>query len=631
MCGIAGGCWAEPPEDLDRRLNQAMTRLQHRGPNDQGKLMVRSQDYSVALCQTRLAIIDLGSSWHQPMQTEDKNYTIIFNGEIYNYIELKKELITIGHSFYSASDTEVLLAAWAEWGAACLPRLEGMFSFVVLDHRKKKLTCVRYAFGIKPLFYEQNKNEVVFASEIQALLALRRGRPHLDLQRAYDYLVYGDYDSCERSFFRDICHLPPGTFLEIDLFTSTRCKPVVWWKPKTTETCQLSFKQAADSVREQFLYNVRLHLRSDVPLGAALSGGIDSSAVVCAIRHLEPEIPIHTFSYIAKDTKISEEKWVDIVNKRCGATSHKVITTGEDLLRDLDRIIFAQGEPFGSTSIYAQYRVFQMAKENGVTVTLDGQGADELLAGYNGFAGQRMLSLFERGQLTELCGFARKWGRWPGRSFLGAWLRFAKVLAPSDWSGQIFGHSQNDIRPSCLNLRLLENAGVILREDRLGLKNENRGRRVIEALSNSLQIRGLPQLLRHGDRNSMAFAIESRVPFLTIPMASLLFSMPEKYLISENGETKHVFREAMRGIVPDEILQRKDKIGFTTAESTWLIKISPHLRQWIRESSDISLFNIPKMLMQFDQVIEGRRAFSWEIWRWVNFCRWHQITGISSD
>lgn len=628
MCGIAGGCWKNAPPVLDRRLDIALNRLQHRGPNDCGRIKVCNDAYSVALCHTRLSIIDLCSTGHQPMETADGSLVIVFNGEIYNYKELREELSAVGHQFRSASDTEVLLMAWLQWGSACLPRLEGMFAFAVLDRRHDKLTLVRDAFGIKPLFYDQSPNGFVFASEQAALLPLRVGAMQADLQRAYDYLVHGDYDSQARSFIKGVRQLSPGHLMEIDLFSPAKAEPVFWWQPSTVESSSFSFAQAADAVREQFLQNVRLHLRSDVALGAALSGGIDSSAIVCAIRHVEPELPIHTFSYIAEGSEISEEKWIDLINKQVGAISHKVVATGHDLLSDLDNIIAAQGEPFGSTSIYAQYRIFKLAKESGITVTLDGQGADELLAGYSGYAGQRMLSLLEDGHYSALNQFARCWAAWPGRSYGGAWMRLGRMLISDrfyDWACNMIGR---DTRPRWLNIEYLRSAGVALQESRTRLRDENRGRRVVAALAESLQTRGLPQLLRHADRNSMAFSIESRVPFLTIPLTELLFSLPENYLISDQGETKRIFRAAMRDIVPDAVLNRRDKIGFATPEKTWLLSIAPQLRAWIEESSGMSFLHIPQMLQHFDEVMSGKRRFSWQVWRWINFCRWHQLMGF---
>ena len=320
-------------------------------------------------------------------------------------------------------------------------------------------------------------------------------------------------------------------------------------------------------------------MRSDVPLGAALSGGINTSAVVCAMRAVEPDMPIHTFSHVAASASLSEERWIDMINTRTGAISHKVKPMAKTFARDLDSLILSQGEPFGSTSIYAQYRVFQLAKERGVTVVLEGQGADELLAGYWGYPGQRILSLMEEGRFVAANSFARNWAKWPGRTYSRAWMYFGH-LQMSDgilrFARRRLGRS---FAPEWLKMDMLKDLGVELRESRQELTKTGRARRVVERLIWEAQSRVLPGLLRHGDRNAMHLSIEGRVPFLTIPLAELLFSLPEHYLIGNNGETKSVFRHAMRGIVPDPILDRRDKIGFATPERDWLMQIAPLARK----------------------------------------------------
>ena len=624
MCGIVGGLWCDDQAPVKGRILSALALLQHRGPDDSGHAIARCARGVVAVGQNRLSIIDLSEKGHQPMLSPDQQLAIVFNGEIYNYRELREELRAAGRQFCSESDTEVLLAAWAEWGKSCLPRLEGMFAFAIHDRRSNKLTCVRDAFGIKPLFYDRDRSGFRFASEQAALLELRGSRARPDLQRAYDYLVHGDYDSQDRTFVEGVRHLLPGTLIEVDIDSTTSAQPEIWWRPPTREVSKLTFGQAVEAVREQFLYNVRLNLRSDVPLGAALSGGIDSSAVVCAMRYVAPSIPIHTFSYIAGDDNVSEEKWVDLVNQTTGAIPHKVKADAGELIRDLDALIKAQGEPFGSTSIYAQYRVFELARENGITVTLDGQGADELLAGYDGYPGQRLLSLFESGQYGAMHRFARDWGNWPGRSYRQAWMYLGHSVFPDRLYRQARKVLGRDFQPAWLKTDLLRDAGVIFQERRPTLLRDNRGRRVVEQLADSLQRRGLPHLLRHGDRNSMAFSIESRVPFLTNPMAELLLSLPESYLISEAGETKRVFRAAMRGIVPDVVLDRRDKIGFATPERDWLLSITPVIRQWLQDAASIPFLNADALLESFNTIVTNRAPFNWQIWRWVNYVRWYR-------
>lgn len=624
MCGIVGGFWKHPDQQLESRLSAALTAMYHRGPNDEGFELHPASHGVVVLGHTRLSVIDLTDGGHQPMVSTDGRYAIIFNGEIYNYRELRDELRALGCVFHSDSDTEVLLAAWAQWQKGCLSRLEGMFAFVIHDRVQHRLTCVRDAFGIKPLFYEQHADRMYFASEHPALLALRGTRHQLDWQRSYDYLVHGDYDSTERSFIDGVKHLLPGHLIDVDL-TAVKLSalPQCWWRPDTRAHSRLSLSQAAEALREQFLQNIRLHLRSDVALGAALSGGIDSSAVVCAMRHVEPDLPIHTFSYVAQGSDLSEESWADNINEHVGAHAHKVTANADDLYRDLDTMIRAQGEPFGSTSIYAQYRVFQLARENGVTVTLDGQGADELLAGYSGYPGYRLLSLLGGEGVFAAHAFARQWSRWPGRNYRLACLELGRIVLPDDLYGAARKVLGRDFAPPWLKVNMLADAGIALKESRSLLSSESSGRRVIEQLAKSLQQRGLPALLRHADRNSMRFSVESRVPFLTVPMANLLLSLPEDYLISRNGETKSVFRAAMRGIVPDAVLDRRDKIGFATPERDWLVSLSDKLRVWLQDSDAVPFINRDALLQSFDAVMAGKARFTWQVWRWVNFVRWH--------
>lgn len=578
---------------------------------------------SLVLGHTRLSIIDLTSAGHQPMYSLDQRFAIVFNGEIYNYRELRRELEDLGCEFRSDSDTEVLLAAWIEWRAGSLPRLVGMFAFVVFDRQAATLTCVRDAFGIKPFFYGQEQGNFLFASEIPAIKVLKQRKIELDWQRAYDYLVHGDYDTDPRSFVDGVLHLLPGHLLEVGLRTGQLSEPRPWWSPSIAERSGLSFAQATEMVRECFLDNIRLHLRSDVPLGAALSGGIDSSAVVCAMRHVEPELPINTFSYIARGSLVSEESWVDRVNQHVNAIPHKVVVSAAELADDLDEMIRAQGEPFGSTSIYAQYRVFKLAREQGVTVTLDGQGADEMLAGYSGYPGQRIRSLVEKGSFAEAWHFLDEWARWPGRSRLQGVKRAVAEMTQGPLYDALRRLNGNRTLPAWINPDSLEERGIIRRYPRLRSDSGEAGRRLVAELALSLNRRGLPALLRHGDRNSMRFSVESRVPFLTLELVELLLSLPEAYLISPRGETKHVFRAAMRGIVPDDVLDRRDKIGFETPEKDWLLGMAETVRGWLRVDLNLPFLNQAEVMKEFDLIAAGKKPFSWQVWRWINFSRWY--------
>jgi asparagine synthase (glutamine-hydrolysing) len=625
MCGIVGGYWKIPPANLVSRLNNALGVMRRRGPDHQGFDRHEISGGTVALGHTRLSIIDLSEAGFQPMYSESKRFGVVYNGEIYNYIELRQELLSMGYGFRTSTDTEVLLAAWQQWGAQCLSRLKGMFAFALIDRREETLVCARDAFGIKPFFYSLDADGFNFGSELDALKALKNGKFSLNWQRAYDYLVHGEYDFGSECFMQGVFSLPPAHFLTVDLKSLQVEGPVSWWRPSIEERSGLSFEAATEMFRGKFLENVRLHLRSDVPIGAALSGGMDSSAIVCAIRHLESDAPINTFSYIAKDSGISEERWVDLVNHHVGAKSHKVVVTPEDLVNDLEDLIATQGEPFGSTSIYAQYRVFKLAKESGVTVTLDGQGADEILGGYNGYPGQRMRSLLDRGDIFSGLSYLNAWARWPGRSRGEGLKRLAGQYAKGPLYQALRRLNGMDNCPGWIRPGPLREEGVSLAYPEFPeFFGDSKGRRMMATLASSMSQRGLLGLLRHGDRNSMRFSIESRVPFLTTDMADAMLSLPEDYLVSPEGETKRLLRFGMRGIVPDAILDRRDKVGFATPEEDWLPRMADNVRTWLAPELGLPFLDQKRIREQFELVVSGRRPYSWQVWRWINFTLWFE-------
>lgn len=624
MCGITGGFWQTVPADLNQRVGAALTAMRLRGPDHCGFDRLPTGEGALILGHTRLAIIDLSKGAQQPMYSADQRYGLIFNGEIYNYRELRVELEALGAKFNTRSDTEVLLTAWAHWGRAALPRLKGMFAFVIFDREQNSLTCVRDAFGIKPFFYALDEQAFVFGSELPAVRALRRQSAALNWQRAYDYLVHGEYDFGPESFIEGIVSLMPGQLMSVDLATLKLSAPQTWWEPSVAPAASLSFASASEQLREMFLDNVRLHMRSDVPVGAALSGGVDSSAIVCAMRHLEPDADIDTFSYIARGSGVSEESWVDTINAHVGARAHKVIVSADELRADLEDLITAQGEPFGSTSIYAQYRVFRKAREHGITVTLEGQGADESQGGYSGYAGQRIRSLIDQRHFVEAWRFLDQWSKWPGRSRHEGLKRVVGEYSEGRLHDLLRGLNGMSSCPSWIRPDPLRESGVHLGYPRHARLQPVSGRRMMTALAESLSSRGLLGLLRHGDRNSMRFSVESRVPFLTTDLVDFMLSLPEHYLVSPTGETKHLLRSALCGIVPAQVLERRDKIGFATPEQQWLIGMADTLRPWLKEDLGLPFIDQSRLVESFDAVVAGRRPYTWQVWRWVNFARWYQ-------
>ncbi|HEU4883211.1 MAG TPA: asparagine synthase (glutamine-hydrolyzing) [Longimicrobium sp.] len=641
MCGIFG-LWSDAP--LDPCLAaRALRTLRHRGPDDHGALgwdgagPVRlTRDAAelggsrVVLAHRRLSILDLSEAGWQPMTTPDGRYSLVFNGEIYNFVELRAELEAAGHVFRSHSDTEVLLHAWQRWGPAALQRLVGMFALAVLDTQGRRVYLARDPFGIKPLYWARWEGGFAFASEVKALLELpgvgRRANP----SRVDEYLRSGQTDFGDQTLFQAVRQLPGAHWMELPLDGSAAPSPRAYWRVDPHARAGLSFEAAAERLRELFLESVRLHLRSDVPVGAALSGGIDSSAIVGAMRAVEPGLEIHTFSYVADDPAVSEERWVDMVHQSAGTVAHKVRPSPDELAAELDFLIGVQDEPFGSTSIYAQQRVFRLAREAGIKVMLDGQGADEMLGGYWPFLLARIGSLVSGGRLLRAAGLARHSARLshvPTRALLtsAAGMAVPEALRP--------------LARRATRARAVERASGVDRHwlagrvDGPAMPPVPRGREMLRGnLLHSVQF-GLPALLRFEDRNSMANSIESRVPFLTPRLAEFVFSLPEEYLIDGRGVTKSVFRRAMRGIVPDAILDRRDKIGFATPEARWLRSLAPWVDGILTPEAlrRVPVLDARTVGEEWRAAAAGTGGFDMRIWRWINLVRWSQIHGVAYD
>jgi asparagine synthase (glutamine-hydrolysing) len=576
----------------------------------------------------RLSILDLSTAGRQPMTEPTGRWHIVFNGEIYNYVELRSELERLGHAFRTASDTEVLLNAFIEWDRAALTRLIGMFAFAVLDAQRGRLFLARDFFGIKPLYYARPGADLVFASEIKALLGwpgLRRGA---EPQRLYEYLRFGQTDHGGGTLFQAVRQLPPGHCLDVTQAHGWAGEPEPYWRLQARERFDVSFDEAARRVRQLFLDNIRLHLRSDVPVGAALSGGIDSSAIVAAMRAAQPRLELHAFSYVADRADLSEERWIDAAALRADAILHKVRARPEELLDDLDRLVELQDEPFGSTSIYAQHRVFRAAREHGIPVMLDGQGADEMLGGYRMYFVTRLASLVRRGGLGRAWKFLRAASALPGGGRARLAAQCLGSLLPARLRRLGMAAAGRGLMPKWLN-----RTWFIRRGAGPHLATRPSARSLTEHLEQTLCETSLPMLLRYEDRNSMAHSIESRVPFLTVPLATFLLQLPEEYLIGRDGTTKNVFRHAMRGLVPDVILDRRDKIGFVTPERQWLLELRP----WVEKSltsecaGAIRALDLPAMCAEWQRVREGGRRFEAPVWRWVNLIRWAQRYGVEFE
>lgn len=638
MCGIfgvldrAGGVH----QDALWTMREA---LRHRGPDDTGWLAwspgspARSGRErpdpapAVALVgHDRLSIIDLSTAGWQPMSAPGGHLHVSFNGEIYNYLELRAELVR-EHRFVSDSDTEVLLAAWAQWGPACLERLVGMFALCVLDTVEQRAWLVRDQFGIKPLFYVERGPLVAFSSEIPALLDAGLASRRIAAQPLYDFLRSGRVDHRAETMLADIRRLPAGAIASIDLARPTPIEVSSYWDVPAERDEEMSFDDVVDDLAVRFRRSIELHVRSDVPVGASLSGGIDSSAIVCTMREvLGPDAEIHAFSYVAGDPRYDEERWIDLVGGAANATVHKVRVTEADLVTDVDDLVRSQGEPFGSTSILAQRKVFERARAEGVVVLLNGQGADELFGGYRGYLAGEFAGLVRSGHLVQAAHLARRVARLPdvrlGRREVARTL--AGVL-PARAGAAVLRAAGLGPFPTWLDQGWFEARGVTSGFAASSTSLEG-------ALAAAFSSTSLPSLLRYEDRNSMRFSLESRVPFLEQGLVEAVFRYPRSTIVSPDGLTKRALRAALRGTVPDAVLDRRDKIGFTTPEDRWLVALGPWMDDVL---SSPAMARVPGLVPSacrddWTRIRDGRSRFDWRAWRWVNVARWADVLDLEA-
>ena len=501
-----------------------------------------------------------------------------------------------------------------------MPKLRGMFAFTFYDSKSNELLVARDPFSIKPLFYAEAGGDIMFASEVQQLLLCDKVRSDINPQLVYEYAHTGATEHSNNSMFKDIKSFPAASFAKVNLGSTEPLTIKKYWEIDLGKKITPTFSEAVKEVRKLFLDSVRLHVRSDVEVGAALSGGIDSSAIVCAMHYINPEHKIHTFSYVASDYELSEEKWIDIVNEHVGAIVHKINVNNFDLVEDLDDLVKTQGEPFSGTNLYAQYRVFKAAKDNGIKVVLDGQGADEMLAGYLFYQPTVVVGLLKKFKWLRAAQFfnscVQNTSTTPGSLLKGVLVELTPSLVYSFLKNLILKHkrikwlSYEWVKKSMANQKKFYN-----REKKLATPLESH-------LFSSLCELGIPKLLRYEDRNSMRWSVESRVPFLHVELVEYLFSLPSEYLLGKNAESKLVFREAMRGIVPDSILDRKDKIGFATPEKAWLTQMDSWVKGVLKNSESLEIFETSELLKEWENVISGRTQFDNRCWRWINLITW---------
>lgn len=640
--------------------------IRHRGPDDEGWVAVGESGMAVgggrdtplecfasalpyAPCQgavvpadawlaighRRLSILDVSPGGHQPMSYRNGRYWVAFNGEIYNHDELRRTLEALGHRFISHSDTEVLLASYAEWGQDCLPRFQGMFSFVLVDRVAKTFFAARDRFGIKPLYYWVSPfGTLAFASEIKQFTALPGWSPVINGQRAYDFLAWSILDHTDETLFQGVYQLLPGTSIHLDLSRplavspGTRLASDQWYRLAGADF-DGSFDTAATLFRDHFEDAVRAHLHADVPVGSCLSGGLDSSSIVCMANRIlvrdTGSADQHVFSSCAKVKRFDEREYIEEVVRSTSVAPHYLYPDLDDLFGQLDELTWHQDEPFGSTSIYAQWSVFAAARSSGVKVMLDGQGADELLAGYPIFFGANYARLLRQGRWLALAHEIRETTRLHGYGAVWAARYLANTCLPQGLRDALRALSgKATATPAWLDVGRL---GATPRDP---FRAAASGPMSVRSLSlQQLQGSNLQMLLHWEDRDSMAHSIEARVPFLDHRLVEFVVGLPDGHKIAD-GVTKRVLREGLRGVLPERIRTRMSKLGFATPEEHWVCRDQPdRFRRAVADAVSVCGGLLTPAARDFaEEVIASRRPFDFSIWRMISFARWVDVFSV---
>jgi len=569
MCGVAGVYYFNGTTGVDS-LRKMTETIRHRGPDGDGHWI--SPDGRVGLGHRRLAILDLSERGAQPMHYLDR-YTITLNGEIYNYVEIREELRKKGYTFISESDTEVLLAAYAEYGVSVLDRLDGMFAFAIWDQQERTLFCARDRFGEKPFFYHHVPGTLfAFASEIKSLFAFGVPR-RISNRMLFNYLAYdvieNPYAKSE-TFFDGISKLEAAHYLLID-GQGIVSKRRYWGIPEINIDDGISFEDACERFRDLFTQSVKRRLRSDVPVGTSLSGGLDSSSVLCTISRVLNGSGNGQKSFSARfhESKLDEGEFIKLAAEAAGARTYSTWPDARALLENIDQVFYHQEEPFGTASIFAQWEVMKLARQENVTVLLDGQGADETIGGYTHY----FRTLFQELYVTNRERFrkeVRAYETLHGRTFNADWRFKGEAVQPQ--ALRLLGRARRRFaRPEYLRHLHPDFAAEYKMDPPPFRANSS----LNKALKHSTEGYGLEKLLRFADRNSMAFSREVRLPFLSHELVEFLFTLPASYKIS-GGWTKRVLRKAMEPILPKQITWRVDKLGFDSPQDEWMREPEVH-------------------------------------------------------
>lgn len=597
MCGIAGQFLKDADAPVaETTLWRMVDTMKNRGPDHQAVWTAPG----IGLAHARLSILDLDPRSHQPFVDADTGNVIVYNGEIYNYVELRQELVAKGYTFHTTSDTEVILKAYQVWGPDCLNRFNGMWAFALYDVQRQHLFCARDRFGIKPFVYAFQNGDLTFASETKTILAAcpELGAPNAPFLQ--HFIATGHFAGSDQTFVAGIQNLLPGHCFTVRHGEAPHVKRYYTWQPERIDPLPPD-GELIEQFRDLLKDAIRLRFRSDVPVGVSLSGGLDSSSIV-ALAHELFDTPVETFSCLyPEDPAINEQPYVEAVTKKFATKAHHTQPKESNLLELIHKTLWEQDGPTGTPAVLSQRSVMAAAHGN-VTVLLDGQGADEVLGGYEDYYRQSLQTLM------------RRFLAWPTPARWQAYTQAVDAIR------------QNTRHTPLGDFNLLRRASrdvafsakpygetVLNRVD--PLEGDDLSTRLLE----DLLYAKLPRLLHYEDRNSMAFSLESRLPFLDYRLVEFAFALPHRLKI-QNHRTKVLLREAMADRLPSEVLNRKEKLGYATPGKRWFQ--DPALR------NELGHF-VERPPAALDLVDRAKLTRAWQegtdemlLWRYMTTCLW---------
>lgn len=632
MCGINGLITGDI--DFKRKIKEANDLIRHRGPDDEGYVFINTSaatarqfsgnDSTVEirdkypqlsfdnngseeaiLAHRRLSIIDLSASGHCPMSDSEEKIWLTYNGEIYNYIELREELKRAGFQFRTASDTEVIINAYLHWGTECLNKFNGMWAFAIWDAGKKRLLLARDRFGVKPLYYSKEQNYFAFSSELKPLAVYRNFNTKVNRKKIPFYLIYGNRLNSNDTYLDGINSLPASHYL---IHESGRTELVRYYDIPSSANTDNSESEIAGSIVELLEDSIKLRFRSDVPVGTCLSGGFDSSSIV-SLASDSGENDIETFSAVWNEKDCDESYYIDIVNERFRCSANKVIPQESEFTEVFHKLCYYQEIPTEGPGLYPQWYVMQKAKEK-VKVLLDGQGGDEVFGGY-----------FQMG--AYLRGVLRDKNLFKIAAESANFMKFFNKNGLHSFTSWLFPRQYGYMTRSKLSARFsIINNDLLNEIDRSALYFDVEPPKKFGSYLGSLSyhfIRNMtiPALLHYEDRSSMAHSLESRVPFLDYRLVELGVNLSSKYL-SHKGVSRPLYRKALKPYLPEEVVNRKDKLGFPVPFAEWT---HGSLKNMINDellNSNAPLFdyvNKQSLINNLGAHFSRTRDYSWEIWR----------------